>query len=237
MRVTSTSPGGELRPQLLGRRDRARVQQRVDLLGDRLADPGQLHHAARAGELLHRRRRIADRLGRIAVGDHPVDDGAVELVEVAELVERGGYLARFVITGPSTLRRPCLALWLVLPTYNEAENIELVRARRAAPTLAAVAPDHHVLVVDDSSPDGTGADRRPAGRRAARGGGAPPAAEGGLGRAYLAGFDRALASGADLVLEMDADFSHDPGDLPRLIEAVGAAPTWCSARATCPAAA
>ena len=59
----------------------------------------------------------------------------------------------------------------------------------------------------------------------------------GSGRAYLAGFERALAGGADLVLEMDADFSHDPADLPRLIAAGRRVPTWCSARATCPAAA
>jgi dolichol-phosphate mannosyltransferase len=108
--------------------------------------------------------------------------------------------------------------WLVLPTYNEAENIEsFVRAVLAE--LATVTPDHHVLVVDDSSPDGTG---EMADRLAAE----LPAVEvlhrplkEGLGRAYLAGFERALASGADLVLEMDSDFSHDPGDLPRLIEA------------------
>ncbi len=108
--------------------------------------------------------------------------------------------------------------WLVLPTYNEAENIDsFVRAVLA--NLATVTPDHHVLVVDDSSPDGTG---QIADRLAAE----LPAVEvlhrplkEGLGRAYLAGFDRALASGADLVLEMDSDFSHDPADLPRLIEA------------------
>lgn len=104
--------------------------------------------------------------------------------------------------------------WLVLPTYNEAENLErFVRA------VLAAAPELHVLVVDDSSPDGTGdiADRLA---------GELPgvevlhrAAKEGLGRAYLAGFERALADGAELVLEMDADFSHDPADLPRLLAA------------------
>jgi dolichol-phosphate mannosyltransferase len=112
--------------------------------------------------------------------------------------------------------------WLVLPTYNEAENVEpFVRA--VLVQLATVSPEHHVLIVDDSSPDGTGAI---ADRLAAE----LPAVEvlhrslkEGLGRAYLAGFDRALAAGADLVLEMDSDFSHDPEDLPRLIEAASRA--------------
>jgi dolichol-phosphate mannosyltransferase len=103
--------------------------------------------------------------------------------------------------------------WVVLPTYNEAENVEpLVHA-----VLSAL-PDARVLVVDDSSPDGTGAiaDRlagefdsvqvlhRPA--------------KAGLGRAYVSGFAHALAAGAGHVIEMDADFSHDPADLPRLLE-------------------
>jgi dolichol-phosphate mannosyltransferase len=102
-----------------------------------------------------------------------------------------------------------------LPTYNERENLErMVRAL-----------DEHgvsVLVIDDNSPDGTGelADRlarelehievvhRPR--------------KEGLGPAYLAGFHRALADGAELILEMDCDFSHDPADVPRLIAATQA---------------
>jgi dolichol-phosphate mannosyltransferase len=106
----------------------------------------------------------------------------------------------------------------VLPTYNEAPNLEpFVRA--VLPQLASAAPECHVLVVDDSSPDGTGeiADRLAAElpqvevlhRRKKEG----------LGRAYLAGFHYALDAGADFVLEMDSDFSHDPEDLPRLLEA------------------
>jgi dolichol-phosphate mannosyltransferase len=108
--------------------------------------------------------------------------------------------------------------WLILPTYNEAENLEKI-VRAALPELASATPDHHILVVDDGSPDGTGdiADRLASEL-------APVevlhrTAKEGLGRAYLAGFERALASGADLVLEMDSDFSHDPADLPRLIAA------------------
>jgi dolichol-phosphate mannosyltransferase len=105
--------------------------------------------------------------------------------------------------------------WLVLPTYNEAENIEpIVRAARAQ-----LREGDRILVVDDNSPDGTG---RIADRLAAEIEGVEvlhrPGKQG-LGRAYLAGFRRALDDGAELVLEMDSDFSHDPADLPRLIAA------------------
>jgi dolichol-phosphate mannosyltransferase len=104
--------------------------------------------------------------------------------------------------------------WVVLPTYNEAGNVEpVVRA-----VLAAL-PEVRVLVVDDGSPDGTGeiADRLAAELEAVevlhRKGKA------GLGQAYVTGFARALAAGASHVIEMDADLSHDPGDLPRLLAA------------------
>ena len=112
--------------------------------------------------------------------------------------------------------------WLILPTYNEAENIEpLVRA--VLPQLASGGLEHTVLVVDDNSPDGTGriADRLVAELAPVRVLHRPD--KQGLGRAYLAGFELALAEGAELVLEMDSDFSHDPADLPRLIAATGAA--------------
>jgi dolichol-phosphate mannosyltransferase len=108
--------------------------------------------------------------------------------------------------------------WLVLPTYNEAENIDpLVRA--VLPQLEAAGVPYTVLIVDDDSPDGTG---QVADRLGAELGPVEVLhrlRKEGLGRAYLAGFDIALSRGADLVLEMDADFSHDPADLPRLIEA------------------
>jgi dolichol-phosphate mannosyltransferase len=102
-----------------------------------------------------------------------------------------------------------------LPTYDERENLEpMLRA------LGGVLPDGaRVLVVDDNSPDGTG---ELADALAAEHGFVDvlhrPRKEG-LGRAYIAGFRRALADGAELVLQMDCDFSHDPRDVPRLITA------------------
>jgi dolichol-phosphate mannosyltransferase len=112
--------------------------------------------------------------------------------------------------------------WLILPTYNEAENLEAI-LRAALEQLASTGREHTVLVVDDGSPDGTGqiADRLAAELSEVRVLHRPH--KQGLGRAYLAGFDVALAEGAELVLQMDADFSHDPADLPRLIEAAGSA--------------
>jgi glycosyltransferase involved in cell wall biosynthesis len=106
-----------------------------------------------------------------------------------------------------------------LPTYNERENLEpMLRALREV-----LGPGDRVLVIDDNSPDGTGelADRL-AGEldfvdvlHRER--------KEGLGRAYLAGFRRALDAGAEYVLEFDCDFSHDPADVPRLLEAASGA--------------
>jgi dolichol-phosphate mannosyltransferase len=106
------------------------------------------------------------------------------------------------------------AAWVVLPTYNEAENIEafVAAVREKLPAEA------RVLVVDDNSPDGTGriADRLAAAHEEVEVLHRPR--KEGLGPAYIAGFRRALAAGAGLVLEMDSDFSHDPAYLPRLLE-------------------
>jgi dolichol-phosphate mannosyltransferase len=106
-------------------------------------------------------------------------------------------------------------VWLVLPTYNEAGNIEaFVEAVHAKLPASA-----RILIVDDNSPDGTGeiadrlAERLPSVSVLHR-----PRKEG-LGPAYVAGFRRALAEGAGHVVEMDSDFSHDPAYLPRLLEA------------------
>ena len=110
--------------------------------------------------------------------------------------------------------------WLVLPTFNEADNIEAIVAA-ARPALAAASPEgYRILVVDDDSPDGTGeiADRlageleevevlhRPIRQ--------------GLGPAYIAGFKYALERDASACMEMDSDFSHDPADLTVLLEEI-----------------
>jgi dolichol-phosphate mannosyltransferase len=106
-------------------------------------------------------------------------------------------------------------VWLVLPTYNEAANLEAI----VSAVRERLPAERRVLVVDDASPDGTGEiadglaqahdDVEVLHRRAKRG----------LGPAYVAGFQAALAGGAGLVVQMDSDFSHDPADLPRLLAA------------------
>jgi dolichol-phosphate mannosyltransferase len=110
--------------------------------------------------------------------------------------------------------------WLILPTFNEAENIErLVRA--SLDVLEQCAPDgHRILIVDDNSPDGTGrlADGLATEHNAVEV--LHRTQRAGLGPAYLAGFDHALRNGAGFVLEMDSDFSHDPKDIARLLAAV-----------------
>ena len=112
-----------------------------------------------------------------------------------------------------------IMIYIIIPTYNESENLpNLIHA--VAENLKDY--NYKILIIDDNSPDGTG-----------------PIAENlkekyplevlhrtgklGLGSAYLAGFKKALENGADLIFEMDADFSHDPEDLPRLIKAAGQA--------------
>lgn len=106
--------------------------------------------------------------------------------------------------------------WLIVPTYDEAENVEpIVEA-----ALAQLPEPRTVLIVDDGSPDGTGeiADRLAAKRDEVRVLHRP--VKQGLGPAYVAGFREALAGGAEIVCQMDADFSHDPADLPRLLAAL-----------------
>ena len=103
---------------------------------------------------------------------------------------------------------------VVIPTYNERENLPAI----ASAVLALPAPGLRLLIVDDNSPDGTGqlADEIAAGypdRMAVL----HRPGKSGLGPAYIAGFQWALAHGADAVVEMDADFSHDPAVVPTLL--------------------
>jgi dolichol-phosphate mannosyltransferase len=109
--------------------------------------------------------------------------------------------------------------WLILPTYNEAENIKAI-VSASADVLGRAAPEgFRVLVVDDGSPDGTG---RIADEMAAEHSWLEVlhrSEKNGIGPAYLAGFRHALDHGAGYVMEMDSDFSHDPADLARLLDA------------------
>src|SRR5436190_17862417 len=126
---------------------------------------------------------------------------------------RSGFLGG--VRATTSMIRSAMRATVCLPTYNERENLE----RMVNALGAALRDGDRVLVIDDRSPDGTGevADRLSAElgfvdvlhRERKQG----------LGPAYLAGFPRALDDGAELVLEMDCDFSHDPADVPRLIAA------------------
>lgn len=111
------------------------------------------------------------------------------------------------------------APWLVLPTYNESENIEAIVSAASKILRQASPSGFFILIVDDGSPDGTGdiADRLASQHdwlhvlhRTNKEG---------IGPAYLAGFKHALNEGAGYVMEMDSDFSHDPADLARLLAA------------------
>jgi glycosyltransferase involved in cell wall biosynthesis len=102
---------------------------------------------------------------------------------------------------------------VILPTYNESENLT-----RLVPELLSLPCDLHVLVVDDNSPDGTGAIAdRFAAEHPGRVEVVHRAGKLGLGTAYLAGFQRAFELGADFVLTMDADFSHHPRYIPDML--------------------
>ncbi len=110
--------------------------------------------------------------------------------------------------------------WLILPTYNEAENIEAIATAAGAVLASANDGAYKILIVDDGSPDGTGeiADRLAAEREQVEV--LHRTEKNGIGPAYLAGFRYALDHGAAYAMEMDSDFSHDPADLARLLAAV-----------------
>jgi dolichol-phosphate mannosyltransferase len=99
------------------------------------------------------------------------------------------------------------SVWVILPTYDEADNLEAVVGG-----IRASLPEACILVVDDNSPDGTGRMAEAMGLDVLHRPG-----KAGLGSAYMAGFAYALEQGAGFVVEMDADLSHDPADLPRLL--------------------
>jgi dolichol-phosphate mannosyltransferase len=110
-------------------------------------------------------------------------------------------------------------LWVVIPTYNEAANLEpIVRATTAELERLGMS-DHRLLVVDDNSPDGTGEVADQLAHELATVEVLHREQKTGLGHAYLAGFEVALNGGAELVIEMDADFSHDPSYLGELLAA------------------
>jgi dolichol-phosphate mannosyltransferase len=111
------------------------------------------------------------------------------------------------------VKEPDSRVWVVLPTYNERENLGLI-----VPRIRAAIPDATILVVDDGSPDGTGelADQMAAADPRVRV--LHRTAKQGLAKAYAAGFDVVLDGGAQQVIQMDADGSHDPSVLPRFLE-------------------
>lgn len=104
---------------------------------------------------------------------------------------------------------------VVIPTYNEKENV----AEMAAAALANLPPEGMVLFCDDNSPDGTGAIIDDLCAKEPRLAVLHRTKKEGLGRAYVAGFAKALEMGASHIFEMDCDFSHDPKDLPRMLAA------------------
>jgi dolichol-phosphate mannosyltransferase len=124
------------------------------------------------------------------------------------------------VTSDSVISRAHPRAVVCLPTYNERENLEpMVEALgRVLDTARDL-----VLVIDDSSPDGTGEIADRLARQLPWVDVLHRAEKQGLGPAYIDGFRQAIAAGAELVLEMDCDFSHDPNDVPRLVEAAGEA--------------
>jgi dolichol-phosphate mannosyltransferase len=110
-------------------------------------------------------------------------------------------------------------VWLIIPTYNEALNLERIVTAARSELSRVSAGTYRILVVDDNSPDGTGAIATSLAAASDDLEVLHRPGKAGLGQAYLAGFELALGSGAEMVIEMDADFSHDPRYLPAMLEA------------------
>ena len=219
---------GHLGPPLLERRHVARLgrPRRSSPRSSRRC-PGSSFALPASASSATERAGVADPGRRAAVGERRESPARRGSPRGPRAVERVGQVAvarerrpcvdhRDASAGRSGQTRAMTRAVVCLPTYNERENLEPMV--RALGEVLDTTRDR-VLVIDDGSPDGTGeiAD------------GSPPSSRGstsctgprrrGIGRAYLAGFARALAAGAELVLEMDCDFSHDPADVPRLIAA------------------
>lgn len=119
------------------------------------------------------------------------------------------------------MARPPIAgtvVWVILPTFNEAPNLARM-VREITTRLEPCGVDLTILVVDDNSPDGTGLIAARESERDGRVQLLRRPGRGGIGPAYRAGFERALVEGAELVVEMDCDFSHPPASLPTLLGA------------------
>lgn len=110
------------------------------------------------------------------------------------------------------------SVWVCIPTYNERENLGAM-ATRLLEVFESSAIDGHLLVIDDGSPDGTGQIADELAAREPRIHVLHRTEKAGIGPAYRAGFNHALANGADLIMEMDCDFSHDPAAVPSLVHA------------------
>jgi len=107
-----------------------------------------------------------------------------------------------------------MKVYVIIPTYNEAENLESIVER-----VLSLHPMFNIIVVDDNSPDGTGKIADDLSKKDHRIHAIHRPNKAGLGTAYIKGFKEALAKGADLIFEMDADFSHDPKYLQDFMEA------------------
>ncbi len=113
------------------------------------------------------------------------------------------------------MRAPLQRVLVIVPTYNEKDNVEVIAAR-----LLQAVPNAHLLVVDDNSPDGTGRIADGLATADSRVHVLHRTDKAGLGAAYIAGFSWAKEAGYDVVVEMDADGSHSPEQLPRLLAAL-----------------